>query len=122
MKRFVIIVNVFQNSEYVSDYDSMCYIDKRFKDRKDVLSLHCSNSDIWLTPETRLHHDLIQSNTKRLLMFPLLKGTFALLKGTLLVKIELILIQVIDIEEANEILVINAWMRQANSIYLLFSI
>ena len=122
MKRFVIIVNVFQSSEYVSHYDSMCYIDKRFKDRKDVLSLLCSNSDIWLTPETRLHHDLTQSNTKRLLMFPLLKGTFPLLKGTLLVKIGLILIQVIDIEEANEILVINAWMRQVNSIYLLFSI
>ena len=83
----------------------MCYVDKRFKDGKDVFSLLCSNSDIRLTSEARLHHDLLQTNTKRLLTFPLLKGA-------LLVKIGLSLIQVIDIEETNELLVINAWMRQ----------
>ena len=67
------VLDVWQSSEYFSDYDYLCYVDKRFKDGKDVLSLLCSNSDIWLTPETRLHHDLLQTNTKRLLT--LLKGT-----------------------------------------------
>ena len=99
------ILHVSQSSKYVSDYDSMCYVDKRFNNGYDFLSLLCFNSDIRLTSETRLHHDLIETNTKRLLTFPLLKGA-------LLVKIGLSLIQVIDIAETNEVLVINTWMWQ----------
>ena len=77
----------------------------RFENGKEVLSLLYSNSDIRLTSEDHLHHDLLQTNNKRLLTFPLLKGA-------LMLKIGLSLLQVIDTEETNEVLVINAWMRQ----------